>query len=57
MHILNDVYEFSSDKYFGNGLIISNNCDYSFKYLSENLPMIQCYDIYLELNRFQPRGI
>ena len=55
--ISDDVYEFSSDEYFGTGIIISNKCDYSFKYLSDNHPIVQCYDNYLELNRFQPRGI
>ena len=50
-------YEFSSDEYFGNGIVISNNCDYSFRYLSQDLPLIKCYDNYLELNRYKKRGI
>ena len=55
--ISDDVYEFSSNEYFGTGIIISNKCDYSFRYLCDNQPIVQCYDNYLELNRLQPRGI
>ena len=55
--ISNTTYQFSSDEYFGNGLIISNKCDYSFQYLHDDLPLIQCYDNYLELNRYKKRGI
>ena len=55
--ISDDIYEFNSEEYFGNGIILSNKCDYSFKYLANNLPLVQCYDNYFELNTNQIRGI
>ena len=55
--ISENVYQFSSDEYFGNGIIISSACDYSFRYLSDNLPLISCHDDYLELFTYKTRGI
>ena len=55
--ISENTYEFTSEKYFGTGIVISKKCDYSFKYICGDTPLIQCYDNYLELNRVKPRGI
>ena len=37
-------YIFNSKNYFGNGIILSSNCKYSYKVISSNLPLILCID-------------
>ena len=39
-----------SDDFFGSGLILSTQCDYSFRYMGEGRPMLQCVDFMLELD-------
>lgn len=51
------VYEFNSNDYFGSGVILSSKCDHSYRYLSNDLPLIPCKDNYLELFTYQTRGI
>ena len=33
IQISHDIYKFSADDYFGNGIILSAECNYSFRYL------------------------
>ena len=55
--ISQNVSIFSSDEYFGNGIILSNECDYSFRYLSDHMPLISCHDDPLELSTYSTRGM
>ena len=42
-------FDFAED-FFGSGLILSTECDYSFRYMGEGRPMLQCLDYMLELD-------
>eukprot|EP01084_Bolivina_argentea_P236170 397190_1 len=55
--ISGNKYNFNSDDYFGHGILLGNKCDYSFKFLSSDLPLISCIDDFLELNTYSKRGI
>ena len=53
----NNVYIFDSDGYFGSGLILANECKYSYRYLTNDLPLIKCHIGELDLNVYSERGI
>jgi len=50
-------YIFNSSSYFGNGIILSNQCKHSYRYISSDIPLISCIENYLELNVYKKRGI
>eukprot|EP01084_Bolivina_argentea_P294130 506012_1 len=50
-------YNFPSTKYFGSGIVLSNTCGFSYRYLSPNVPMIRCISDRLQLNVDSKRGI
>eukprot|EP01083_Nonionella_stella_P020125 55788_1 len=50
-------YVFGSDDYFGHGIILGSSCDYTFKFVSHDFPLLSCVDNYLELNTYSTRGI
>ena len=53
----NKIYKFDNNNYFGNGLILASECDYSYKFINNKLPLIKCIQGQLDLIFNKSRGI
>ncbi len=52
----NYYYHFSSANYFGHGIMLSSKCDYSYQFLSHDIPLISCLDDVLQLKTYSTRA-
>eukprot|EP01084_Bolivina_argentea_P013484 25318_1 len=43
--------------YFGNGVILSSTCEYTFRSLASGIHLLPCFDVPFELGTFSSRGI